>query len=82
MAMPSKATKTFSLDRDLLTAVKQTKGSGSESERVNQLLRRALEQEKKTILDREIADFFAVPQKDREERRAFHKATARVLARE
>lgn len=38
-----KATKTFSLDQDLLKEVKRTKGTQSESERVNRLLRFALD---------------------------------------
>jgi hypothetical protein len=82
MSIASRATKTSSLDRDLLAALKQSKGCGSESERVNQLLRRALELEKKAALDREVADFFSIPQKDRHERRAFRKATAKVLVRQ
>jgi Arc/MetJ family transcription regulator len=77
-----KATKTFSLDRDILATVKRTKGSTSESERVNQLLRTALDLEKKASRDREAAEFFATLPKDRKERRAFQKATSAALARE
>ena len=81
-----KATKTFSLDRDILASVKRTKGTASESERVNQLLRTALDLETKAARDREAADFFAATPsatpKDRKERRAFQKATVTALARE
>jgi hypothetical protein len=77
-----KATKTFSLDRDILANVKKTKGTASESERVNQLLRTALDLERKAARDREAADFFAGRPKDRKERRAFQKATLTALARE
>ena len=77
-----KATKTFSLDRDILASVKRTKGTASESERVNQLLRTALNLEMKAARDREAADFFAGTPKDRKERRAYQKATVTALARE
>jgi hypothetical protein len=77
-----KATKTFSLDRDILASVKRTKGAASESERVNQLLRMALDLEKKAARDREAADFFTRAARDRKERRALQKATVRALARE
>ena len=43
MRAVTKATKTFSLDREVLAGVKRTKGTASESERVNQLLRFALD---------------------------------------
>jgi hypothetical protein len=77
-----KATKTFSLDRDILASVKRTKGTASESERVNQLLRTALDLEMKATRDREASDFFAGAPDDRKERRAFQKATLNALARE
>jgi len=72
--MPAKVNKTFSLDPDVLAAVKRTKGNGSESERVNTLLRRALELEERAALSDEAAAFFASAPKDREERRAFQSA--------
>ena len=77
-----KATKTFSLDRDILANVKRSKGTASESERVNQLLRIALDLERKLARDREAADFFAGVPTDRKERRALQKAALTVLARE
>jgi len=86
MGAITKATKTFSLDRSILADVKRTKGDASESERVNQLLRAALDLEKKTALDREAADFFARANRaqtaERKERRAFQKASLATLARE
>jgi hypothetical protein len=82
MRSATKATKTFSLDREILARVKRTKGAASESERVNQLLRAALDLEKKAVLDQEVADFFASAPEDRKERRAFQKASLAVLARE
>jgi len=46
----------------------------SKSERVNRLLRFALDQEKRAPLEREIAGFFAANHEDRAERRAFESA--------
>jgi len=92
MGALTKATKTFSLDRSILADVKRTKGDTSESERVNQLLRVALDLEKKAALDQEAAEFFARANRstargrawatDRQERRAFQKAARATLARE
>jgi hypothetical protein len=92
MGALTKATKTFSLDRSILADVKRTKGDASESERVNQLLRAALDLEKKAALDREAADFFARANRassrgrtgtaERKERRAFQKASLATLARD
>ena len=66
--------KTFSLDEEILAEVKRTKGSQSESQRVNSLLRFALDLEKRAALDREIAGFFHDAPADRDERRAFESA--------
>jgi hypothetical protein len=54
----------------------------SASERVNHLLKYALEQEHKANLARESALFFADIPGDREERRAFQKAGVDSWARE
>jgi hypothetical protein len=80
--MPSKTTKTFSLDRDIVAIVKRTKGKGSESERVNTLLRRALELERRAALSEEAAAFFSSEPHDRGERRAFQSAGIASWARE
>jgi hypothetical protein len=77
-----KATKTFSLDKELLTEVKRTKGGLSESERVNRLLRAAPELEKRAALEREVAGFFAGDREDRAERRAFESASQTSWERE
>jgi hypothetical protein len=82
MRTVTKATKTFSLDRDILADVKRTKGAVSESERVNRLLRSALDLEKKAALEQEASSFFAAAPTERKERRAFQKATVRALARD
>ena len=43
MRIAVKRTKTFSLDEEILAEVKRTKGAQSESQRVNSLLRFALD---------------------------------------
>jgi hypothetical protein len=48
-----RANKTFSLDKEILAEVKRTKGALSESERVNRLLRFALDLEKRADLHAE-----------------------------
>ena len=75
-------TRSFSLDPDVLMEVERTKGQASASERVNHLLKYALEMERKASLYQEAADFFSSSSDDREERRAFQKANLRTWARE
>ena len=75
-------TRSFSLDPDVLTEVERTKGQASASERVNHLLKYALEMERKASLYQEAAQFFSSAPDDREERRAFQKANLRTWARE
>ncbi|HXK03722.1 MAG TPA: hypothetical protein VMS37_15075 [Verrucomicrobiae bacterium] len=70
----TKAIKTFSLDKEILVEVKRTKGKLSESERVNGLLRSALDLERRTALAEEAALFFARQSDDRLERRAYEAA--------
>jgi len=61
-----KSARTFSLDKEILAEVKRTKGDLSESERVNRLLRTALELERRAALEQEIAGFFgATPRRPR-----------------
>ena len=74
MRTATKATRSYSLDRETIAEVKRTRGKLSESERVNRLLRAALEEEKRAALDREIADFFSSKPADRDERAAFQTA--------
>jgi len=56
----TKSNKTFSLDKEILVEVKRTKGAGSESERVNNLLRSALDIERRAALREEAAVFFGL----------------------
>jgi hypothetical protein len=82
MRSATRKTRSFSLDPDVLTEVERTKGSASASERVNYLLKYALEMERKASLYQEAAQFFSTAPHDREERRAFQKANLRTWARE
>lgn len=74
-------TRSFSLDPDVLSEVERTKGLASASERVNHLLKYALDMERKARLYEEAARFFSSAPDDREERRAFQKANLRTWAR-
>jgi hypothetical protein len=74
--------KTFSLERDLLRLVEQTKGKGSSSQRVNDLLKAGLEAERRRSLDLEAACFFDAEENERPERRAFQTASIKSLSRE
>jgi hypothetical protein len=77
-----KATRTFSLDKAILAEVKRSKGKLSESERVNRLLRSALDLEKRLAMERDTAGFFASNHDDRAERRAFESASLASWARD
>jgi hypothetical protein len=70
----ARKTRSFSLDPDVLSEVERTKGQVSASERVNRLLKLALEVERKTDLYQEAAEFFRGAADDREERQAFRNA--------
>ncbi len=74
--------RSFSLDPDVLNEVERTKGGTSASERVNQLLKKALELERRANLANEAAEFFENAPDDREERRAFQRANIKTWIRE
>ena len=79
-----RATKCLSLDEDLLQRLENTKGKSSVSERVNVLLRTALELEQQQALHAEAEVFFASDpaDNDRGARKAFQAASIKSLARE
>jgi len=75
--------KSFTLDPDISEYVVATKGGQSASERVNDLLRRAMLAEKYERLEREAAAFFStISEAERKETQAFQKAAARTLQRD
>ena len=82
MSSAVRKTRSFSLDPEVLSEVERTKGSASASERVNHLLKYALEMESRADLFEEAARFFAAVPDEREERRAFQRAAVRSWARE
>lgn len=73
--------KTLTVDEYVLAEVERTKGEGSTSERVNELLRRALDLERQERLQREAAVFYSDVE-DRQEELAFQRASRRVLAKD
>jgi hypothetical protein len=75
-------TRSFSLDQEVLSEVERTRGEVSASERVNQLLKYALETERKASLYQEAAQFFSSAPDDRPERRAFQKAGLKSWSRQ
>ena len=83
MATATRTTKSFSLEKDILQEVERTKGDASTSERVNRLLRAALEMERRRSLSTEAATFFAADEEeDRTSRLAFQKASLKAISRE
>jgi hypothetical protein len=73
--------KTFTVEQSVLFEVEQTKGERSTSERVNELLKRALDLEKRERLQQEAALFYSDGE-DRREELAFQKASLRSIVRE
>jgi hypothetical protein len=73
--------KTLTVDKYMRSEVERTKGGGSTSERVNELLKRALDLEPQERLQREAAVLYSDVE-DRQEALAFQKASRRVLAKD
>ena len=69
------------MEESLLAQVERTKGEASTSERINELLARALELERRDELERDAALFYSGP-RDRREERAFQKASRRSITRD
>ncbi len=75
--------KTFTIEPEINEYVDETKGDHSASERVNELLRRAILEEQYERLDAEAAAFFADDSNaDRAETKAMRKASLRTLSRD
>jgi hypothetical protein len=75
--------KSFTIEADINEYVRSTKGEQSASERVNEMLRRAMLQEQEERLEQEAASFFSDPRNaDRTGARAFQRASMRTLARD
>jgi predicted CopG family antitoxin len=75
--------KSFTISKDILAEIASTKGNGSTSERVNELLKRALDLERRERLEQEAAEFFANDNEDSaRERAAYQRAVKQVLSRD
>jgi len=73
--------KTFTVEQSVLSEVEKTRGERSTSERVNELLKRALDLEKRERLGQEAALFYSDVDGRREEA-AFQKASLRAFGRD
>lgn len=73
----------FTINTDILDEISNTKGAASTSERVNKLLRRGLDAERRERLEQEAALFFADnDERSIRERRAYQKAAKQTLSRD
>jgi hypothetical protein len=77
-----RSAKSFTIDAEVSDYVAATKGDSSASERVNQLLKRAILQEQFEKLAVEAAAFYTVAAPHRTEEIAFQKASSRTLNRD
>jgi hypothetical protein len=75
-------TKSFTIEPDIDEYVDETKGDRSASERVNELLRRAMLREQYDRLEAEAAAFFSDTKPDHDEAKAFQKASLRSFAKD
>ena len=74
--------KSFTISDEILVEIANTKGTGSTSERVNELLKRALELERRERLELEAAEFFRDDKADSvRERTAYGRASKETLSR-
>lgn len=75
--------KSFTIESEISEYVIDTKGEQSASERVNDLLRRAMLQEKYERMEAEAKAFFAAAgEKERKETRAFQAGAVRTFKRD
>jgi thymidylate kinase len=82
MSKATRPSKSFTIDISILDYLQRTRSRRSRSERVNQLLGRAILAEQYEALEREAAEFFvASAETERREARAFAAASRRSLER-
>lgn len=74
--------RSFTIDPEISNYVDETKGERSASDRVNDLLRRAMIQEQYERLEAEAAEFFAEARSDHAETQEFQKASLRTFGRD
>jgi Arc/MetJ-type ribon-helix-helix transcriptional regulator len=82
MSKTMRFSRTFTVDYSILDYLQRTRRHGSQSERVNELLRRAIFEEQYEALEKEAATFFAAAGgKEHTESKAFVAASLRSLTR-
>lgn len=82
MSNATRFSRSFTIDHSILEYLQRTRSGRSRSERVNELLRRAILEEQYEALERESAGFFAAAGRaERAESRAFARASRRSLER-
>ena len=74
--------KSYMIDTDVEDYVSSTRGDASASERVNDLLHRAIASERREQLEREAAEFFSADKEHRSGTKAFQEASLRTFARD
>ena len=74
--------KSFTIDEEISDYVESSKGERSASDRVNELLRLAIQRERDEELRAEASVFFAQNSDTRSETRAFQKASTRSHRRD
>ena len=83
MSKASRYSRSFTIDRATLDYIHRTRARRSHSERVNELLQRAIQQEQYEALEKEAAEFYRVANtKGRTEAKAFATASIRSITRE
>jgi hypothetical protein len=83
MSSSIRIAKSFTLEPEVTDYVSRTRGARSASERVNQLLKRAMLQERYDRLEAEAEVFFAsVKDMERKETRAFQAVSIRSMTRD
>lgn len=82
MSKATRSPKSFTVDRSILDYLQRTRSGRSRSERLNELLRRAILEEQYEALEKEAGEFFAATGRtERAESRAFARATVRSITR-
>ena len=83
MSRATRFSSSFTVDGSILDYLQRTRAGRSRSQRVNELLRRAILAEQYEALEREAAEFFgAAGRTERAEARAFARASRRSLNRD
>ena len=83
MSKAMRYSRSFTIDAATLGYIQHTRAHRSHSERVNELLRRAIQQERYEALEKEAAEFYRTAnKKGRAEAKAFAAAGIRSMTRE